>query len=74
MMMDETRKRQLITGIVIGAVVVGGVILLRRTPREKWGETFGNIAKDALGVVKSRYGNNEVVRMAETAINRALEA
>lgn len=73
MQMDETRKRQLIAGIVVGAVAVGAVILLRRTPREKWGETLGSIAKDALNLVKARYGNNEMVRLAERTVDRVIE-
>ena len=70
--MDETRKRYLIAGVIVGAVSVGLIVLSRRVPREKWGETLGRIAKDAIGLVKARYGNNEAVRMAETALDRAL--
>jgi len=70
--MDETRKRYLIAGVVVGAVSVGLIVLSRRVPREKWGETLGRIAKDAIGLVKARYGNNEAVRMAENALDRAL--
>jgi hypothetical protein len=70
--MDETRKRYLIAGAIVGAVSVGLVVLARKTPRDKWGETLGRIARDAIGLVKARYGNNEAVRMAESALDRAL--
>jgi hypothetical protein len=70
--MDETRKRYLIAGAIVGAVSVGLVVLARKTPRDKWGETIGRIARDAVGLVKARYGNNEAVRMAESALDRAL--
>ena len=74
MQMDETRKRQLIAGIVLGAVTVGVVVLLKNTPREKWGDTFGKIAKDALGLAKVRYGNNELMRLAERTVNKVIES
>jgi hypothetical protein len=70
--MDETRKRYLIAGAIVGAVSVGLIVLARKTPRDKWGETLGRIARDAIGLVKARYGNNEAVRMAESALDRAL--
>lgn len=73
MQMDETRKRQLIAGIVVGAVTVGVIMILRRTPRGKRSATFGNIARDALKLVKARYGSNEVTRLAERAVDRVVE-
>jgi hypothetical protein len=72
MEMDETRKRYLIAGAIVGAVSVGLIVLARKTPRDKWGETLGRIARDAIGLVKARYGNTEAVRMAESALDRAL--
>mgnify|MGYP001244532489 CR=1 FL=1 len=68
--MDETRKRYLATGIIVGAVCVGLAVLARRTPRDKWAETLARVAKDVLGVVKTRYGNSETVQIAERAIDR----
>ncbi|MDX1934351.1 MAG: hypothetical protein SFU56_17245 [Capsulimonadales bacterium] len=70
--MDETRKRYLLAGVVVGAVTVGLIVLSRKVPRDQWGDTLGRIGRDALGLVKSRYGDNEFVRMAERAIDKAL--
>ena len=74
MQMDETRKRNLIAGIVVGAVAVGVIVLMRKTPREKWGDTFGKIAKDGLNLAKMRYGNNEIMRLAERTVDRMIES
>lgn len=69
--MDETRKRYLLAGVAIGAVTVGLIVLSRRVPRDQWGETLGRIGKDAVGLLKARYGDNEIVRMAERALDKA---
>jgi hypothetical protein len=74
MAIDDTRKRYIMAGIVVGTVAVGLIVLSKKVPRDKWGETLGNIARDGLSLVKARFGNNEAVRMAETALNRALPA
>jgi hypothetical protein len=70
--MDDKRKRLLFAGLIIGTVTVGLVVLSRRVPREKWGETLGKIAKDGLNIAKSKYGDNVVLQMAEQAIDKAL--
>jgi hypothetical protein len=72
MALDENRKRYLIAGVVVGAVGVGLFVLSKKVPRDKWGDTLGKIARDGLSLAKARYGNNEAVRMAETALNRVL--
>lgn len=68
--LDDTRKRYIVAGVVVGAVTVGLVVLAKRTPRDQWGETLGRVAKDALALVKMRYGNNEAIRMVERTIDR----
>lgn len=70
--MDEKRKRMVIAGVVVGAVSVGLVLLSRRVPREKWGETLGRMAKDALGVARSFYGSNIAFRIADEALDRVI--
>jgi hypothetical protein len=70
--MDDKRKRMVVAGVVVGAVSVGLVLLARRVPREKWGETLGRMAKDALGVARSFYGNNIAFRVADEALNRVI--
>ena len=70
--MDDKRKRYLIAGVTIGAVTVGLIVLSRRVPRDQWGETLGRIGRDMLGIVKSRYGDNDIVRMAERALDKAI--
>jgi hypothetical protein len=54
--MDEKRKRAITTGVVVGAVAVGLVVLAKRTPKEKWGETLVKIARDGLKFARIRYG------------------
>lgn len=54
--MDEKRKRALTTGVIIGAVVIGLMVLARRTPREKWGETLVRVARDVARFARMRYG------------------
>ncbi len=68
--MDETRKKYIIAGVVVGAVAVGLTILARKTPRDQWGSTLLKITKDGLSVVKDRYGNNELIGMVEKTIDR----
>ena len=48
------------------------MVLSRRVPRDKWGETLGRIGRDVMGLVKARYGDNEFVRIAERAMDKAL--
>lgn len=54
--MDEKRKRAITTGVIVGAVAVGLVVLAKKTPKEKWGETLVKIAKDGLKFARIRYG------------------
>ena len=68
--MDETRKRYLTAGIIVGSVAVGLTVLAKRTPRDQWGPTLHRVLKDVLSVVKFRYGSNEAVTLAEKAIDR----
>ena len=68
--MDEQRKRYLTAGVILGAITVGLAILARKTPRDQWGTTLSKIMRDVLGLVKSRYGNNEAVIVAEKALDR----
>jgi|GEM_PF-2158193 hypothetical protein len=68
--MDEKRKRIILAGVIVGAVSVGLVVLSRRVPREKLGETLGHIGKDALKLVKMSFGNNFAVQMAERALEQ----
>ena len=70
MPMDETRKRYMMAGLVVGAVAVGLVVLTRRTPRDQWGETLGKVAQDALSFAKGRLGASEVLTLAEKAVER----
>jgi len=66
--MDETRKKYVLAGVLVGAVTVGLVVLSRRTPREEWVPTLRRIAGDALEVVKTRYGNTTPVALAEKTL------
>ncbi|GAB4462997.1 MAG: hypothetical protein OHK0029_30910 [Armatimonadaceae bacterium] len=68
--MDETRKRIVLTGAVIGAVVVGGVMLARLVPREKRGETLNRIGKDTLKFLKWRFGANVAFHLVEQMLDR----
>ncbi len=54
--MDEKRKRAITTGMIIGAVVIGLLVLAKRTPREKWGETLVRVARDVARFARMRYG------------------
>ena len=68
--MDEERKRRIVAGVIVGTVVVGLAVLAKRTPREEWGATLAKLAKDAVSVVKARYGDSEAFRMVESTIDR----
>jgi hypothetical protein len=68
--MDEKRKRYVVAGVIVGTVTVGLVVLSRRTPRDKWGSTLLRVAKDGLSVIKSRYGDNEIVGLVEKSLDR----
>ena len=68
--MDETRKRYIIAGILIGTVTVGLVVLARKTPREKWAETLRRIAGDAIDFVKEHYGASEPVKLVEKTLEK----
>lgn len=67
---NETRKRYLVTGIVLGTAVVGLTLLAKRTPRDKWGETLGRIAKDGLTLAKGRYGDSAPITIAERTLEK----
>jgi len=73
--MDEKRKRVVIAGVIVGAVTVGLVVLAKRTPREKWGETLAKITRDGLKLVKMRYGTiaAPVIELAERTLDRLEE-
>jgi hypothetical protein len=68
--MDESRKRTVYAGILLGAVSVGLVVLARKTPRDQWGETLRRIATDAVGYVKSRYGDSEPLAIVEKTLEK----
>jgi C4-dicarboxylate-specific signal transduction histidine kinase len=68
--MNEQRKRYITAGVILGAITVGLAILARKTPRDQWGTTLSKIMKDVLGLVKTRYGNNEAVVVVEKALER----
>ena len=68
--MNEQRKRYITAGVILGAITVGLAILARKTPRDQWGTTLSKIMRDVLGLVKSRYGNNEAVIVVEKALDR----
>src|SRR5690349_9973640 len=69
--MDDTRKRYLAAGVIVGTVAVGLAVLYRRTPKDRWNETLNRIAHDAVGLLKSRYGGGSTpVLLAERALER----
>jgi hypothetical protein len=68
--MDETRKRYVLAGVLIGAVSIGLVVLARKTPREQWGATLQRVAKDALAVVRIRYGDSEPLVLVEQTLEK----
>lgn len=68
--MDETRKRYVTAGILLGALTVGLVVLAKKTPRDQWADTLRRIATDALAVVKSRYGSSEPFILVEKTLER----
>ena len=72
--MDETRKRYVVAGVLIGAVSVGLVVLARKTPREQWGPTLQRVAKDALALVRIRYGESEPLALVEQTLEKFEEA
>jgi len=73
--MDDKRKRVLTAGVIVGAVTVGLIVLAKRTPKEKWGETLVKISRDGLKLVKMRYGAlaTPVIELAERALDRIEE-
>lgn len=72
--MDETRKRYVAAGIIVGAVTIGLAVLARRTPRDQWGETLRRIATDAVGLVKARYGSSEPIAIVERTLDNLKDA
>lgn len=68
--MDDSRKRHVVAGVLVGAVAVGLTVLARKTPRDQWGETLGRVAKDALGFIKSRYGNSDPIALVEKTLEK----
>ncbi|MBC7805892.1 MAG: hypothetical protein H7145_07050 [Akkermansiaceae bacterium] len=54
--MDEKRKRAMTTGVIVGAVAVGLLVLAKRTPREKWRETMVRVIRDGMRLARMRYG------------------
>lgn len=54
--MDETRKRNLTIGVLIGVVVAFLIVLTKRTPPEKRRATYLRASRDALRLAKLRYG------------------
>lgn len=69
-MTDDTRKRTVYAGVIVGAVAVGLTVLLRRTPRDQWGQTLSRVAKDALSLVKERYGHSEPLALVEQTLDK----
>lgn len=43
-------------GLILGVIVFGLIVLARRTPREKWGETLVRVARDIMRFARMRYG------------------
>lgn len=72
--MDETRKRYVAAGVLIGAVSIGLVVLARKTPREQWGTTLQRVAKDALALVRIRYGEFEPLAIVEQTLEKFEES
>ena len=68
--MDETRKRYMVAGILVGTVAVGLVVLARKTPPDQWAETLRRIAGDAVAFVKEHYGANEPVKLVEKTLEK----
>lgn len=69
-MTDDTRKRTIYAGVIVGAVSVGLVVLLRKTPRDQWGETLRRVAGDAVAYVKERYGASEPIALVEKTLEK----
>ena len=70
--MDDKRKRMLVSGVIVGAVAVGLIVLSKRTPKDKWGETLVKIARDGLKLTKLRYGvmAAPVIELAERVLEK----
>ena len=73
-MEDETRRRYIIAGILVGTATVGLIVLARKTPRDQWGKTLLRIARDGVSIIKGRYGNTDTMKIVETALDRIEEA
>ena len=73
--MDEKRKRAITTGVIVGAVAVGLVVLAKRTPKDKWGETLVKIARDGLKFARIRYGTvaGPLFEVAEQTLDKVEE-
>ena len=69
-MTDDSRTRAVYAGVIVGAVAVGLTLLLRKTPRDQWGETLGRVARDAIGLVKARYGHSEPLALVEKTLDQ----
>lgn len=74
--MDETRKRYLLAGVLVGTVTVGLVVLARKTPPDLWPSTLRRVAGDVLDLIQSRYGGGDspTVEIAENALEQIEES
>ena len=54
--MNESRKRNLTIGVVLGAILAFVLVLAKRTPPEKRRQTFARASRDGLRLARMRYG------------------
>lgn len=57
-------------GVLVGAVTVGLTVLARKTPPDRWAPTLSRVAKDAVAVIRARYGNSEPLDLVEKALEQ----
>lgn len=65
----------MVTGVIVGAVTVGLMVLAKRTPRDKWKETLARVLRDGLRLARMRYGivARPLFDIAEQILDRMLE-
>ncbi len=54
--MDDSRKRNLTIGVLIGTVIAFLLVITKRTPPEKRRATYLRATRDALRLARMRYG------------------